>query len=182
VSENATPPENPSEPVLIGSARRAVPARVRAAVTPIVEGLGLEFVGVELSRDGSRQVLWVFLDAEGGLTLDDCARAHPEISAALDVEDPIAEAYELRVSSPGLDRPLMSDRDFARYAGREVIVQLSEPHEGRRKFTGRIGPVRGEAIELTCQDGTFEVPLEKIGKARLKFDIPQGGHKPGKKP
>jgi ribosome maturation factor RimP len=182
VSETATSPEPLPELSLIGAARRAVPARVRVAVAPIVEGLGLEFVGVELSRDGSRQVLWVFLDAEGGLTLDDCARAHPEISAALDVDDPIAEAYELRVSSPGLDRPLMSDRDFLRFAGREVIVQLSEPHDGRRKFTGRIGPVRDDAVELACQDGTFAVPLEKIGKARLKFDMPQGGHKPGKKP
>jgi ribosome maturation factor RimP len=182
LSENALPTEPPTEPTLIGSARRAVQARVRQAITPIVEGLGLEFVGVELARDGSRQVLWVFLDVEGGLTLDDCARAHPEISAALDVEDPIAEAYELRVSSPGLDRPLMSDRDFARYVGREAVVQLSEPHEGRRKFTGRIGPVTGDAVELACQDGTFAVPLEKIGKARLKFDMPQGGQKPGKKP
>ncbi len=162
-----------------------MPAKVRQAIEPIVTGLGLELVGVEFARDGARQVLWVFLDnPEGGLTLDDCTRAHPEISAVLDVEDPIAEAYELRVSSPGLDRPLMSNVDFQRHAGREVIVQLGESHEGRRKFTGRIGATHETAVELLCQDGTFAVPLEKISKARLKFEIPQGGLKPkaGKKP
>lgn len=174
-----------SQPVvLIGGAARPVPARVRAAIEPIVVGLGLELVGVELARDGARQVLWVFLDTEGGLTLDDCTRAHPEISAALDVDDPIAEAYELRVSSPGLDRPLMSNGDFQRFAGREAVVQLGDAHDGRRKFTGVIGPTTEDAVELQCQDGTFSVPLEKISKARLKFEIPQGGQKTkaGKKP
>lgn len=170
-------PAAPQPAILIGAAARPVPARVLKAIAPIVQGLELELVGVEWTRDGGRQVLWVYLDTEGGLTLDDCTRAHPEISAALDVDDPIAEAYELRVSSPGLDRPLMSDRDFERYAGQEAIVQLSEPHDGRRKFTGIIGPTRDAAVELHCQDGTFTVPLEKIGKARLKFELPSGGQK-----
>lgn len=169
--------------MLIGGARKPVPARVRAAASPIVQGLGLELAGVEFTSDGGRPVLWVFLDKEGGLTLEDCARAHPEISAALDVDDPITESYELRVSSPGLDRPLMSAGDFRRFAGQEVVVQLGEAHEGRRKYTGQIGPLSGESVELQCQDGTFEVPLEKISKARLKFELPTGGTraKPGPK-
>ena len=181
MSEN---PVSPEPVVLIGGAAQPVPARVRQAIEPIVTGLGLELVGVELARDGARQVLWVFLDTEGGLTLDDCSRAHPEISAVLDVEDPIPETYELRVSSPGLDRPLMSNLDFQRHSGREAIVQLGEAHDGRRKFTGIIGATNETAVELLCQDATFAVPLEKISKARLKFEIPQGGQKPkaSKKP
>ncbi len=182
-TETVETPETPSTTaaaeteILIGGARRPVPARVRAMIAPIIQGLALELVGVELTRDGSRPVLWVFLDKEGGLTLEDCSAAHPEISAAIDVDDPIAEAYELRVSSPGLDRPLMSDRDFARHDGKEVVVQLGEAHDGRRKYTGRIGALVGEDVEIICQDGTFAVPLEKISKARLKFEIPQGGLK-----
>lgn len=172
--------------VLIGGARRPVPLRVRAAVDPIVRGLDLELVGVELTRDGGRQVLWVFLDKPEGLTLEDCTRAHPEISAALDVEDPIPESYELRVSSPGLDRPLFTAGHFRRFAGQEVIVQLGEAHAGRRKFTGKIGALTddGERVLLHCQDGDHEVPLETMSKARLKFEMPAPGPKakPGTKP
>jgi ribosome maturation factor RimP len=156
--------------VVTGGARRPVIERAWAAVEPIIEGSGLELVGVELGREGHRPVLWVFIDREGGVTIDDCARVHPEVSAALDVEDPIPESYELRVSSPGLDRPLFKASDFERFAGREAVVQLSEPLGGRRKFTGKILGLRGEAVALRCTDGEHEVPLDLIHRAHLKYD------------
>ncbi len=164
--------------LVIGGARRPVIERAWAAVAPIVEDVGLDLVGLELGREGHRPVLWVFIDRpEGGVTIDDCARVHPEISAALDVEDPITEPYELRVSSPGLDRPLVRATDFERFAGREAVVQLSEPLGGRRKFTGVILGLRTDAVALQCSDGEHEVPLELIHRAHLKYDV---GPKPTK--
>ena len=168
------------ESVLIGGALQPLHARVRAVAEPIVDGLGLVLVGVELLREGRRPVLWVYIDREGdgdegdGVTIDDCAQVSPELSAALDVDDPLPEAYELRVSSPGLDRPLMSDGDFRRFAGREVQMQLLSPLGGRRKFTGEVMGVEGEQVALRCADGEHEVPLSAIQRARLRFEISVG--------
>lgn len=162
---------------LIGGARRPVLERARAAVAPIVEDHGLELVGVDLGRAGHRPVLWVYIDGPQGVTIDDCARVHPEISAALDVEDPITEPYELRVSSPGLDRPLMKAADFERFAGREAVVQTSEPLAGRRKFTGEIVGLRDDGVAMRCADGEHVVPLERIQRASLKYEIGPGRSK-----
>lgn len=158
----------------IGSALQPVPSRVRDAVTPIIDGFGLELVGVELTSEGGRAVLWVYIDREGGVTIDDCARVSPEISAALDVDDPIPDAYELRVSSPGLDRPLFRGADFAAYTGREVQLQLSTPVGGRRKFTGAIIGVDDGHVRLSCTDGEHRLPLSTIHRARLRYEVTVG--------
>jgi ribosome maturation factor RimP len=172
-----------SEPVLIGGALQPLHARVRTVATPIVNGLGLTLVGVELLQEGRRPVLWVYIDRDAtnddedesdGVTIDDCARVSPELSAALDVDDPLPEAYELRVSSPGLDRPLMSDVDFRRFAGRQVQLQLLSPLEGRRKFTGEVIGTENEQVSLRCADGEHEVPLNAIQRARLRFEVSVG--------
>lgn len=175
---------------LIGSARRPVPAAVRAVALPIVEDLGLRLVGVELATEGSRSILWVYIDrespdgaadgAEVGVTIDDCARVSPELSAALDVEDPIPHAYELRVSSPGLDRPLMSATDFEQRVGQTAAIQLADPLDGRRNFTGELLGLEGapgdpdEAVRIRCSDGEHDVPLASIHKARIKYELPMG--------
>lgn len=155
----------------IGGALEPVPHAVAAIARPIVASHGLTLVGVELARDGARPVLWVYIDRpEGGVNIDDCARVSPEISAALDVDDPLpASAYELRVSSPGLDRPMMNDADFNRHAGREVLLQLGTPLAGRRKFTGVILSA-DEAVIVRCADGEHAVPLALIQKARLRYE------------
>lgn len=160
---------------LIGSAMDPVPTKVRAAIEPIIEAFDLELLGVELAREGHRNILWVYLDHPDGVTIDHCARVSPEVSAALDVEDPLPDAYELRVSSPGLDRPLMSDRDFARFAGRDAQVQLSSPLGGRRKFTGEILGVDDDAhVEIRCADGEHRLPLSAIHRARLRYEVTVG--------
>ncbi len=162
---------------LIGSAMQPVPARVRTAVEPIIEGFELELVGVELGQEGHRTILWVFIDGPDGVTINDCARVSPEISAALDVEDPVVEAYELRVSSPGLDRPLVRGTDFERFAGQEAQIQLSTPLGGRRKFTGVLDGLDepgGEAVKMTCSDGEHVIPLSYIHRARLRYEIQVG--------
>lgn len=169
-----------TDPVLIGGALQPLPARVRAVVEPIIADHGLLLVGVELTQEGRRQVLWVYIDRggdEAGVTIDDCARVSPELSAALDVEDPLSEGYELRVSSPGLDRPLMSAADFQAYIGREVQLQLLTPLQGRRKFTGEILGTSDEQVSLRCADDEHEVPLSTIQRARLRFELTTGQKK-----
>jgi ribosome maturation factor RimP len=158
----------------IGSALQPVPTRVRDAVLPILDGFGLNLVGVELTTEGGRSVLWVYIDHPEGVTIDHCARVSPEISAALDVEDPLPDAYELRVSSPGLDRPLFSGPDFAAYSGREVQIQLSTPLGGRRKFTGEIIGVDDGHVRLSCTDGEHRLPLSTIHRARLRYEVTVG--------
>jgi ribosome maturation factor RimP len=155
---------------LIGGARQPVPMAVRRVATPVVEGHGLSLLGVEQAQEGARPVLWIYIDGPNGVTIDDCARVSPELSAALDVEDPLPSAYELRVSSPGLDRPLMSDADFRRFIGREVQIQLSTPIGGRRRFTGIILGAQ-DSVHLRCSDGEHQVPVAAIHKARLTIDL-----------
>ena len=156
------------EKIYIGGAQNPTIRRVREAVEPVIEIEGLSFVGAELGREGSRAILWIYIDKEGGVSIDDCAKVSPEVSAALDVDDPITERYEMRVSSPGLDRPLMTNEDFTRSITEDVTIQLATPIQGRRKFTGVIENVTGSEVLVQCADGTHSVPLGYIQKARIK--------------
>ncbi|MCA9559219.1 MAG: ribosome maturation factor RimP [Myxococcales bacterium] len=167
-----TTPATPER--LIGGALQPVPRAVRQLAEPIVHGLGLELLGVELAQEGARTVLWVFIDSEEGVTIDDCARVSPELSAALDVDDPVPTAYELRVSSPGLDRPLIRASDFVEFAGQDAQLQLSTPLGGRRKFTGTLDGVDGDDVLIRCSDGDHRVPLSAIHRARLRYEIEVG--------
>jgi ribosome maturation factor RimP len=119
--------------------------------------------------------LWVYLDHPDGVTLDQCAELSHEISAILDVEDPISEAYELRVSSPGIERPLMSDHDFEAHLNHPAQIRLLSPLRGRRKFQGQLlSIVRDEDeteadLVIRCDDGEHQVPLSLILRARLHY-------------
>ncbi len=154
---------------LIGGAMQPEILRAFEAIEPIVTQAGLTLIGVERAQEGRRLTLWVYLDHPDGITLEQCGEVSPEISAALDVVDPIADAYDLRVSSPGIDRPLMSDADFERFLGRTVNVRLMSPLQGRRKFKGEIVRVEGADVTLRCDDGEFRVPLALILRARLHY-------------
>ena len=164
-----------STPVYIGALRQANIAKAMEAIAPVVETAGLRLVGLERSQEGRRTVLWVFLDHEDGITLDQCGEVSPEISAVLDVEDPIPEAYDLRVSSPGVERPLMSDYDFEEYINHPAQIRLLSPLRGRRKFQGKILELTrsengAEAdVRLACTDGEHLVPLSLILRAKLHY-------------
>lgn len=162
-------------PVYIGALRQPNIARAMEAIEPVVKAADLKLIGLERSQEGRRTILWVYLDHSEGITLDQCGEVSPEISAALDVEDPIPEAYDLRVSSPGVERPLMSDRDFDEYRGHPVKIRLLSPLRGRRKFQGKIievvsGAVENEAdVKIACDDGEHQVPLSLILRAQLHY-------------
>ena len=161
--------------IYIGALRQPNIARAMEAITPIIEAAELQLIGLERSQEGRRTILWVYLDHADGITLDQCGEVSPELSAILDVEDPIPEAYDLRVSSPGVERPLMSDRDFENHIDQPAQIRLLSPLRGRRKFQGRIlevvsGDVDGEAdVRIACTDGEHQVPLSLILRARLHY-------------
>ena len=123
-------------------------------LAPAASALGLELAGVERVQSRGGGMVRVYLDAPGRqVTLDDCEAASREFSALLDLNDPVAGRYTLEVSSPGLERPLFTPEQFARFVGQEARVELVVAHEGRRRLQGRILAVEGDRIELE-QDGT----------------------------
>ena len=145
-------------------------AKLTSMLRPLVEELGYEFVGLEYSNNPKNPVLIVYIDKQGGISVDDCESTSREIAALLDVEDPIPGHFVLEVSSPGLDRPLFSLEHFQQFAGELAQVNLYAPLKGRRKFKGRILGVTDGQVNID-QDGT-EISLEhgNIAKARLVPD------------
>ncbi|WP_049620888.1 ribosome maturation factor RimP [Frateuria defendens] len=159
--------------------------------------LGLVCLGVEFTPSQGQSTLRVYLDipepVEAGreVTLDDCEAASRELSALLDVEDPIPGHYVLEVSSPGIDRPLFTAAQFAKVGGQEVKLLLKAPLDGRRRLRGKVLAVEGERISLEAEGKTFEFDHAEVESARVVPDwaalgyVPQpkpGGRTPGKKP
>jgi ribosome maturation factor RimP len=144
---------------------------LNALVAPAIADLGLELVGIEFRSHAGGSMLRVYIDEpERGVTIDDCERASREISALLDVNDPIAGRYTLEVSSPGLERPLFTPEHFARFVGEEAKIGVNLPLDGRRRFQGRIVKVEGDRITID-QDGTpVEIAHANVAKAHLVPD------------
>lgn len=146
--------------------------RIRELARPVAEGFGLELVDVAYTSEYGRRVLRVYIDKPGGVTLEDCERVSRELGAVLDVEDPIPQSYNLEVSSPGLDRPLKTEADFARFAGKRARIRAREPVEGRRNFKAVIDEARGGEVFVTDFDGRkFAIAVANIEKARLEIEI-----------
>lgn len=141
--------------------------RLIALIQPAVERLGFELVELEYGPGRAHGLLRVFLDREAGVTIDDCTRVSRELSALLDIEDPIPTAYRLEVSSPGFDRVLRTPTHFGRFLGSRVFVELKEPREGRRRYTGTLLTVDGAGIALEVDREQVAVAFDEIGKARL---------------
>jgi ribosome maturation factor RimP len=142
----------------------------------IVSFAGLELVHFETRRESGGTVLRLYIDREGGVTLDDCARVSRQVSAELDADDPIPGRYTLEVSSPGLDRPLSRDRDFERFAGSQVRVVTASPLDGQRHFKGRLNGLLHGAVQLVLEDGReVSIPRDLMTSARLDAAWPQAG-------
>jgi ribosome maturation factor RimP len=142
--------------------------KIRSLAEPILVSLGLDLVEVAYAGNFRNGVLRIFIDKPGGVTLEDCERAHRYLGHALDVEDPIPHAYTLEVSSPGLDRPLRGESDFSRHRGERVRVRTASPLEGRREWTGEIVGVGAEKVTLKISDKqALEVPLSEVVQAKL---------------
>lgn len=138
-----------------------------ALIEPAVERLGFELVELEYGSGRAHALVRVFIDREGGVTVDDCTRVSRELSALLDVEDPIPTGYTLEVSSPGFDRVLRTQAHFGRFVGARVFVELKEPRAGRRRYTGMLLTVDDAGIALEVDREHVAVAFNEIGKARL---------------
>ena len=150
---------------------------VSGIALPILESLGMELVDIEFVRAGRDSVLRLFIDKEGGVTLDDCADVSRELSAILDVEDVIPGHYSLEVSSPGLDRPLKKPADYERFVGRLVKVRTYEalPDDAgnkRKTFIGRLLGLTDGNVAMQLSEGqSATIPLEKVAKANLEYEF-----------
>lgn len=134
---------------------------------PVVESLNYELILVEVAGEGDSTILRVYIDHENGIGVDDCEKVSREISALLDVEDPVPYAYNLEVSSPGLDRPLVTAEHFADYCGETAKIQLVAPQDGRRRFKGTIKQVIGNDIELEVDNDIWLLPIGSMESAKL---------------
>ncbi|SJN54002.1 ribosome maturation factor RimP [Vibrio ruber] len=133
---------------------------------PVVAA-GYELVGLEFVRAGAHSTLRIYIDHDNGITVDDCAEVSRQVSAVLDVEDPISVAYNLEVSSPGVDRPLFKSEHYEQFIGHEVNIVLKMAVGNRRKWKGTIQSVDGETIVVTVDGQEEQFALSNISKANL---------------
>lgn len=145
-------------------ARRAAEL-IRAAV----EEQAFELVHVEYHARGNSPVLRVYIDREGGVSLDDCVELSRRIGVLLDVEDLIPSQYVLEVSSPGIERPLFAERDYRRFTGQEVRLTTVEKVESRRNFKGVIEAVGDGKVQLNCDGKVYSIPLAGIRHGHLVY-------------
>lgn len=132
-----------------------------------VEDLGCELWGIECQRTGRFMTVRLFIDKEGGVTVDDCADVSRQVSAILDVEDPIADKYNLEVSSPGLDRPLFTLPQFERYIGQDIAVHLRIPVMERRKWQGKLDRIENDMVILIVDGQEQVLVFGNIQKANV---------------
>jgi ribosome maturation factor RimP len=131
-----------------------------------VAAMGFELADLD-AHFGRRGLLRLFIDREGGVTLDDCQRVSEQIGAWLDVEDPLPGSYVLEVSSPGFDRRLRKLAHFERFTGEQARIELKDARDGRRRFTGRLAGVEGSEVLLEVDGELTRLPFDDIAVARL---------------
>ena len=157
---------------ICGLGMRKAPEELKAILRRSVEAMGYELVGVELLRGGgSGLLLRVYIDSGNGINLGDCSAVSHQLSGVLDVEDPIAENYELEISSSGLDRPLFELVHFDRFKGQTVCLKLVTPVEGRRKLQGVLAGIEGGRVLVNEGGELYRIPFERIDTARLVPDF-----------
>lgn len=149
---------------------REIVERVRAMIHPIVLNEGMEVVDIEYRRESGGWILRLILDKEGGVTLDDCTRVSQEVGRSLDVEDILQTSYTLEVSSPGLTRPLKTEKDFMKYLHRLVKVKTVDPIQNRRQFKGKLLGVSENEVEIEVEREIFQISLSNVAKANLEID------------
>ncbi|MCU9848142.1 ribosome maturation factor RimP [Defluviimonas sp. D31] len=148
-------------------AKTAIDRRLAEIVTPTIEGLGFELVRIRL-MGGNTKTLQIMADRpEGGIDVDDCGKISVAVSAVLDVEDPIDEAYHLEVSSPGIDRPLTRLKDFDAWKGYEAKIETSELIDGRKRFKGQIAGTEGDEVLIEIEEGTIGLKFDWLSDAKL---------------
>ena len=148
-------------------AKAAIDRRLAEIITPVIEDLGYELVRVRL-MSGKETTLQIMADKpDGGIEVDDCAAISTAVSATLDVEDPILDAYTLEVSSPGIDRPLTRLKDFDAFEGYEAKLETDELIDGRRRFKGVLAGVEDDEVLINVTEGTIGLKFAWLSDAKL---------------
>jgi ribosome maturation factor RimP len=141
-------------------------------IRPAVEAMGFEFVGLEYLSNPKNRLVRVYIDRQPeGIDVDDCAEVSNEVSALLDVEDPVSGNYSLEVSSPGIERPLFEPEHFRRFVGEAAVVHLHAPVEGRRKLVGPIVDAGDAGVTIEVDGALFEASFDEIRRAHLRPDM-----------
>ena len=148
-------------------AKAAIDRRIAAIVQPVIEGLGYELVRIRV-MGGENKTLQIMADRpEGGINVDDCGKISSAVSAVLDVEDPLSDAYTLEVSSPGIDRPLTRMKDFDAWIGYDTKIELSDPIDNRKRFRGKVAGTEGDEVLIEIDEGIIGLKFEWLADAKL---------------
>jgi len=144
--------------------------KIQEMIEPVLRSLGLELVEVQLRTEQNGLVLRITIYKDDGITVDDCSAVSREVGQLLDIEDVISRAYHLEVSSPGLDRPLKSKRDFARNIGKKVKLTIVDG-ERTDVIIGRIKGCAGEIVEIDAGDDVLRICLTDVARAKLVIEF-----------
>jgi len=140
-------------------AKAAIDRRLAEIITPVIEDLGYELVRIRL-MSGKTTTMQIMADKpDGGIEVDDCAEISNAVSATLDVEDPILDAYTLEVSSPGIDRPLTRLKDFETFEGYEAKIETADLIDGRRRFKGELAGIEGDEVLINIPEGSETITI-----------------------
>ncbi len=148
-------------------AKSAMDRRMAEIISPVIEDMGFELVRVRLMGGKSKTLQIMAERPDGGIEVDECADISTAVSAILDVEDPITDAYALEVSSPGIDRPLTRLRHFEEYEGYDAKLETAELVAGRKRFKGVLAGVEGEEVLINVEEGTIGLQFDWLAEAKL---------------
>ena len=144
---------------------------VVSLIEPILMAEELELVDVEYKKEGKSWVLRIFIDKEGGVTIEDCQKVSRLTGDLIDVEETITTTYSLEVSSPGLNRVLKREEDFLKFKGRQIYLHSLSPIDNRKKFNGILTDFKDQTVFIEVDGEVLGIPLRHVGKANLVIEI-----------
>ena len=145
--------------------------KIFSLIEPVLEDSGFELVEVEYLSMHGRWILRLYIDKEGGVTIDDCADISRDLGDIIDVKEIIDHEYVLEVSSPGLNRPLRKEKDFIRVIGNAIKLKMTSDMDGQKNFTGRLKDYKNRIIYLETDGKLVELPIDDVEKANLIYNF-----------
>jgi ribosome maturation factor RimP len=145
--------------------------RISDLVEPILDEMGFELVDVEYLSHHGKWVLRLFIDKEGGVTIDDCVRVSREVGDVIDIKEVVTHEYTLEVSSPGIDRPLRKEKDFVKAIGKKVKVRMITPLNGRRSFTGYLKDFKNSTLYVEMENAPVALRWADVEKVNIVYEF-----------
>ena len=143
-----------------------------ALFEPVIQSMGYQLVGIEFQGSTQHGTLRVYIDHENGIGVDDCVAISRQIGAILDVEDPIQQAYDLEVSSPGINRPLFKAQDYEQFCGHSAKIKMAVALDGRKNFRGVLQGVTGsKSVQIMVDNESYDLLISDIAKANLVDEV-----------